>query len=455
MICGCLATLILLVCTLGCLFRIFEKKDSRRKFQEFYEQEQNFDVLLLGTSHVMNGVSPMDMWEQDGIVAYNLGVPGCRIASSYWILENALQYTTPRMVVLDCAYLLDRKSHDNINYMHRIFDSMPLRKVKIEAILDMYDQEKDIARFLFPFSLYHNRWDELTENDFFYEPVYGTMGLVASCDVTQAVFPDFSATEINEIDNVSTQYLQKIISLCRQREIEVLLTFIPFNFSEQSKNDAAYVRQLADENSIGYLSPEDLIAYVNCDTDYMNNNEDNSHLNLSGAHKISYYLSDYLSENYGIPDHRHNPVYNDWHQYYTQYQSYKLSLLQDQQYLNNYLVGMADNNYAKIIYVNDTLWLQDEMAAALLHNLNMDIAEGLKKETCLLSANSENLFAQSLSVQINEDGYPVLFADGKMLHCWDTLASNGDVFTLVLDKVSSDVLDAASFSLETQERISS
>jgi len=69
---GCILTVILLFCVLECLSNILERKDSRIIFQEFYEQSENFDVLFFGTSHMDSAVSPMDMWEQNGIVGYNM-----------------------------------------------------------------------------------------------------------------------------------------------------------------------------------------------------------------------------------------------------------------------------------------------------------------------------------------------------------------------------------------------
>ena len=41
-------------------------------YYDFYQQEQDFDVLFLGTSHVLNAVYPMELWRDYGIVSYNM-----------------------------------------------------------------------------------------------------------------------------------------------------------------------------------------------------------------------------------------------------------------------------------------------------------------------------------------------------------------------------------------------
>ena len=449
----CVATVLLLIFVLGFLTNVFERKDSKSRFLEFYELQENVDVLLLGSSHMFNGISPMDMWEQNGIVAYNLGAPGCRIASSWWILKNALQYTSPQLVVLDCAYLLDEKANNNINYMHRVFDTMPLSRIKIEALQDIYDSKEDILRFLFPFSVYHNRWAELEKSDFFYEPVYGKMGFAVGCDVVNAELPDFAVAEVQPIDNVSTQYLELIVDLCKQQGIQLLLTFIPFNCNESSLNDAAYVQTIADLHGLNYLGPENLAKVINLCTDFNNHNDNNSHLNLSGAHKMSYYLGAYIAKSYNLPDRRQNPKYGSWHDYYELYQAYKLSLLKEQTALENYLVAMADWNYSYIVYLNDTACLQDEPVCELLRNLDLNIGEISEEGTCLLTKNKWANESEKVKVLIDKEENPAVYINENMVCCWDGSDGDSGIYIMVMDENTKHVLDTAVFASATKERL--
>ena len=70
---------------------VTERKDSRDKFAQFYEAEENIDVLFLGSSHVLNGIFPMELWNEYGIVSYNMAGHGNRMILKYWILMNALE----------------------------------------------------------------------------------------------------------------------------------------------------------------------------------------------------------------------------------------------------------------------------------------------------------------------------------------------------------------------------
>ena len=101
-IASCLIVVCLTVAILAGLTGIVENKSSLQKYTQFFEQEGDFDVLFLGSSKVINGVLPMELWNDYGIVSYNLGGHANTIPTSYWVLRNALEHTTPKCVVLDC-----------------------------------------------------------------------------------------------------------------------------------------------------------------------------------------------------------------------------------------------------------------------------------------------------------------------------------------------------------------
>ena len=61
----------ILVLVVGVTQKLFERKYSYSKYYDFYKQQQDFDVLFLGTSHVLNAVYPMELWRDYGIVSYN------------------------------------------------------------------------------------------------------------------------------------------------------------------------------------------------------------------------------------------------------------------------------------------------------------------------------------------------------------------------------------------------
>jgi hypothetical protein len=292
------------------------KKYSDNRYQELYSQEQEFEVLFLGTSHMLNAVSPMEMWKDYGIVSYNIASPSSRIATSYWLLKNALQYTTPKLIVVDCAFLVDEKISPNLGALHMAIDSIPFGKFKIQAVCDLVSDWKERLEMLIPFSVYHSRWDELEKNDFFYEYVPGKMGYVAEMGNQSVDLSEMKYQDDIEIDNVSTVYLKKIIEECKDQNIEVLLTYIPEQNSSVEEN--SYIKKLSEEYAIHFLGHNELAKVLNPETDFANGD----HLNPSGAGKMSHYLGGYIVENYAITDYRNDAAYDIWEQYYYDYLEY-------------------------------------------------------------------------------------------------------------------------------------
>ena len=120
---------------------IFERKYSYSKYYDFYQQKQDFDVLFLGTSHVLNAVYPMELWRDHGIISYNLANHSENICTNYWQLRNALDHTKPKAVVID-LYAVDGDDKVNDRYLHNFTDEVPFSLTKMKMVQDLLEPEK-------------------------------------------------------------------------------------------------------------------------------------------------------------------------------------------------------------------------------------------------------------------------------------------------------------------------
>ena len=68
---SCIITVCLTVCFLSYLTDLMESKASEIKYADFFDQDEDFDVLFMGTSHAVLGVFPMELWNDYGIISYN------------------------------------------------------------------------------------------------------------------------------------------------------------------------------------------------------------------------------------------------------------------------------------------------------------------------------------------------------------------------------------------------
>lgn len=92
--------MILFLC-INIVDNITKRKDPYQKNKDFFSQESDFDVLFFGSSHSLNSIFPMCLWNDYGIISYNLSNHGERIAASYYNMRLATNETKPKLVVID------------------------------------------------------------------------------------------------------------------------------------------------------------------------------------------------------------------------------------------------------------------------------------------------------------------------------------------------------------------
>lgn len=364
-------TIIIFLFVLHYAAGVAERKDSYFKYESFYEQEEDFDVLFMGTSHVLNAVYPMELWNDYGIVSYNFGGHGNYLPTTYWIMKSALEYTTPKLMVIDCFFLGQNEKMRDVDQQHISLDRIPLDKVKADGIRDVVEEKEKRLDFFWKFSIYHNRWNELDKGDFEKE-ISREKGAESRIELTKAL--DISEGVDNcrlEEETTGVQYLRKMIEECQERNIDVLLTYLPSPTIKEYQAEVNTAADIAEEYGINYLNF--------CDLNMLNYEADCTdrvfHLNPSGAKKVTDYLGKYMKEHYEIPDHRGNPAYGFWYEDYKEYENFKLESMQKQTSLDIYLMLQADKNYDIMIEMNDKSVLGEELYVKLIQNLGIDLLQ--------------------------------------------------------------------------------
>jgi hypothetical protein len=365
------ATIVFLICLLSVVMvtaKALERKYSYSKYYDFYNQKEDFDVLFFGTSHVINAIYPLELWRDYGIVSYNMSNHSENICTNYWQLVNALDYTTPKVVVVD-LYAVDGDSKVNEQYLHNVMDAMPLTINKIRMAFDLLDTTEKRVEYLFDFSLYHSRWEEIDSDDIKVVTDVNK-GAELCADVTVNTPPKLIPIEqYDGTDRTNKRYLQKIIDLCKERNIDVVLTYIPYSMPEGDLEVANWGYVIAADNDIPYLN----FVYEDLDINYATDCMDESHhLNTSGAKKVTDYMGRYLSDNYDIEDKRDSEEYSFWKDDYDEYKTEKIEWLREQQDNWSYLAILNDRDFYVQIYANeDSDIYSDEELVELIYNIDV------------------------------------------------------------------------------------
>lgn len=165
-----------------------------------------------------------------------------------------------------------------------------------------------MPEFLFPMIRYHTRWGELKAEDFAY--LFGkrqssNKGYFGTDKVEPHTAPVANVTQEILLPQRTEELLGEMAEMASERGISLL--FMNFPYSHLSDDDMnmyhaieKYMRQRCGElgvnfEYIDYNQRLDEIGF-----DYNTDCQDFSHLNDSGAQKVSEALAGYISEHYSF-----------------------------------------------------------------------------------------------------------------------------------------------------------
>lgn len=342
---------VILALVLSGIGNILNRKYSRQKHGGFLEQKAEYDVLFLGTSHVINGINPMELYKEYGISSYNLSNHGCPMALTYWVLMNALEIQEPKLVVVDLyAMRWENKLDKNTEYAHDALDAFPLTFTKLKSAWDLFDTVEDRMQLALPFAKYHGRWNEIEKKDFILNNNIAAgwqFRIGINADIQRPVPPDENL--LPEKKTLSMDYLEKLVYECKRRDIEVLLCYIPCAESTeyQVSNNFGYV--LSEKYNINYFNLAKDEELVNYRTDFF---DDAGHLNTSGASKVSAAMGKFITDNYDVPDCRLTDAADFWSDFYETYFKSYIASLQKQKSAYEYLMMLNNANLEADISLN-------------------------------------------------------------------------------------------------------
>lgn len=353
-------------------------------------QNDTVDVLFLGSSHMVQGMSPMRFYEDTKISSYSFATSSQTLEGSYFLLRKGLQHQTPSVVVLDVSmFFVDDNFDLNVNWRY-ILDSLPFDTLKVE-MARAYGEKSfsdGMLSAIFPILKYHDRWSSFQQSDFggkhlagylagayMFSAVWGTSWSKDDIDAEVSVLLDQpdgyityreNAAVITEdvsgmvyepkISEQALVYFRKIYQLCQEKGIDLVLTKIPVMCFPQeygsawTKLKSDIVAELADEYGVPFVDlTYDAEIGIDFKTDTMDSGK---HLNIRGAEKVADYFASYLTANYNL-NQNGDPVYDRFLEKYQK--AREVALLQSETDFCSYLERLNKNqdNWTIFISVKD------------------------------------------------------------------------------------------------------
>lgn len=265
------------------------------------------DVLMVGSSHVGMNIDNQQIFDEYGIASYNLWVGMQPLWNSYYYVKEGLKYQTPDVVMVD-VFLTGTTVNDSENAVAlKNIQYLPFGLDKINAAFASFSTWQDALEALWGLPYYHTRFDELTMDDMNLQ--YGKEDL----SLPTAKQAEGAVTEIQLLDYASMddtlpltekneKYLRKLIALCKQKKVQLVLIVSPFQATEEEACRINTVAKIAEEEGVPFLNF--LKTWHTDGIDPKTDFYDIGHLNNAGIAKFSRILGAYLEEQYDLRDCR-------------------------------------------------------------------------------------------------------------------------------------------------------
>lgn len=298
----------------GLSFTVFSKKSASlysNKLSDAYsfteEPKNSIQIAGIGNSDLYSGFVPATLWEQFGYTSTIIASAHQTPLQSYEMMTELLKEQKPELFIIevDMLYSSVPDKHSEIQ------SDKPLNSL-FEFLSD--DNFQDIIESHFSIFTFHDKWKKMNKKDKNHKKNNNSHGYKFNKKVKKIKVNDYmsESNSTEKISKMNTKYLDRMISLCRDNDIDVLLLELPsVNSWNYERHNA--VQQLADSYNISFIDlnicPDDI--GLDFSTDFR---DKGNHLNYSGANKATEYLGTYISENYKIDDRRGDTAYNYWNE---------------------------------------------------------------------------------------------------------------------------------------------
>ncbi len=266
------------------------------------------EVIFIGQSHCFCSVDPNLIADKYGMECFMLATSGQTVPESYYAAMEALTYQKPKAIIMEVAYCANDYRTLNDGMTHMFFDGMPMCRAKRLAIEDLIEEENRIYYYM-NFGAYHQRWKELSESDYACNLNAPRGEFYSDETAVNWEIPLESPDAAEPMPEEMERYMDLLVDLCRENNVELILFCAPFNTLSQGdgmmdlfrrQRIFHYISDYAEEKGVRYYNLFDelneLYAYgLNNETDWM----DSQHLNRSGMTKFTNYV---MEKGYFIPE---------------------------------------------------------------------------------------------------------------------------------------------------------
>lgn len=312
---------------------------ARLMMHEMYHQEENIDIVFLGSSHTYRSFAPYIFDKELDINSFNMGTSSQSTKATYYLLKEVLKKNNPQTVIMEITYsnfeniypeslmndyiLIDNYKF-SLNKMKYSFDAIP-KESYAEMLFPVLREKSRLNLSTIRYNM-RTKWNKeyfqyQSTGEEFHGEQYAGKGFVYG----ETSFP------LNNIDKLvpyewnkekfnseSFAYLRGLTELCKKNNIEIIWVTAPVpdasviqigNYGEVHNTIVEWAKKYKVEYyDFNYAKP--ILLEKNDNMDFY----DASHMNGNYAEKFSMALCKLLKERKSTEvDNYFYPSYEEWY----------------------------------------------------------------------------------------------------------------------------------------------
>lgn len=308
------AAFILLVSAMALLLSaLFQTPGSvvERKRAIAQREADSIDIMIAGNSHAYCTFDPAVIEKCTAGRVFNAGLPDVKIDILYYSLLEMLKKQDPDTIILE-GFTFGRSDSTYQGYIADM-DALTPGYNKLKACLEIYPGKLEAARMFISLYRSHSNWKKpsVIKANLKY-----LLGYEEADEVFNGFYPlksrmsDETIQKYREaedikfapvIDSYTTEYFQRIVKLCRERGIRLIVVMAPFNdiylgkvaYTDFSEKLAA----LCEREEVELIDFNLLYKEIGLDYgDFEDAFHHAQHMNRWGAEKVSVYMGKYLAD---------------------------------------------------------------------------------------------------------------------------------------------------------------
>lgn len=289
----------------------------------FTEEEGALDAVYVGTSEVYTYFSPALAWDKYGIAVYNFTTNNQPFDAAKYILEECRKTQPDAVYIIDTKQLLKGftfKPEKALINIHYLMDYWPTTTTKYKCMWQLLNNEHyklniyQKFEVLVPLYIYHDRWDEVTEQDISRR----LTGLKGSSNYERwlnwvkpqepSIVYDYG---YKDIEDYQEEILRDLCQYCIDNDINVMFVSTPVCLEDvEKRRQYNTIGKIIQEYGLYYRDFN--FEYDEIGIDFSQDYYDADHTNMYGAMKYTDYFSQILIDLHGFTDKRGQEGYETW-----------------------------------------------------------------------------------------------------------------------------------------------